>query len=112
KIARQQFVKNDADRIQIASCINRKRTAAHSLKLLRRHVGDGAAGTDRRAVRVQVGGEVEVQQHGLAVVGQQNVGGLQVAVQQAVFMRMDQPVGDAGDDPERSIDELAVGQLP
>ena len=61
------------------------------------------------ALPMQLGifGEVEVQQHRLAVVGQQDVGGLQVPVDDAPPVRVGQPVGQPHGQPE---DRLDIGQ--
>jgi hypothetical protein len=77
-------------------------------ELLGRHVGgraaevvrDKAAGAEGRA------GEVEVQEHGLAVGGEEDVGGLEVEVNQAALMGEVEGVGEGGGGP---ADRLGVG---
>ena len=73
------------------------------------HVGQRAADhravrPRRRAIRPALGGEVEVQQHRRAVGGQQDVRGLQVAVEQPARMGVVEPFGQPGDDPDRGLD--------
>ena len=51
-----------------------------------------------------VGGQVEVEQQRLAVVAQQDVGRLEVAMEDAALVGVGQPVGQAGDQPEDRLD--------
>ena len=71
--ARQHLVQNDAQRIEVATGIHRLRAAVERFEMLGRHVaqrptdlGDGG----RRRAQLGVLGDVEVQQHRLAFIGQ------------------------------------------
>ena len=70
------------------------------------HVGQRAADQGGRGVRAQlgVGGQVEVEQQRLAVVAEQDVGRLEVAMEDAAFVGVGQPVGQAGGQPEDRLD--------
>src|SRR5262249_49883819 len=81
----------------VAAGIDRPLAAAEGLQVLRGHVRQRPADERRRRVPAQAGvlGEVEVQQHRLAVLGQQDVGRLEVAMHDAAVVGVPQPVGPA-----------------
>ncbi len=49
------------------------------------------------------GGQVEVQQHGQAIVAQQNVGWLDIAMEHTALMSMCQPICQFRNDPQRQL---------
>ena len=54
--------------------------------------------------KLGVGGQVEVEQQRLAVVAEQDVGRLEVAMEDAALVGVGQPVGQAGGQPEDRLD--------
>ena len=57
--------------------------------------------------------QVKIQQHGLGIRGQQHVGGLQVQMDQAMFVRIVQRVGQAGPHPAHGLNVgSAAKELP
>lgn len=97
----RQFVKDDAQGKDIAARVERLATG-----LLGRHVGDGAEsragssehpgrGWERRVIAARLHpGKTEVQDFGLAAEGDEKIGGLDVAVQDAFAVGGIESVGD------------------
>ena len=112
-VARQHFVQDDAKREDIAAGVEYV-----PRRLFGGHVGNGAddrpwpgvaIGPGRGQVRVAFGQlrETEVCELGIAACGQQDVVGLDVAVQDPDRMRRGEPVGNAG----QEFDHLPPGTL-
>ena len=79
------------------------------VEMFGRHVGEraadkGAADLGLGRIGQRVDGQVEVEQHGRSVAGQQDIRRLQIAVEQAARMGMLEPIGQAGHDPHRGLD--------
>ena len=74
--------------------------------MLRGHVGKRPAdeGESRPEAGLGVGGEVEVEQDRLAVVGEEDVGRLEVAVEDAPLVGMSQALRDPLHEPEDGRD--------
>src|SRR5205807_759809 len=101
----QQLVEDDAERVEVAARVHRAAYAPEGVEVLRRHVGQRPADHRCRVgVNPQVYRQVEVQQHRLALVCQQDVGRLQVAVQDAALVGMSQTVGQTRGDPQDGLD--------
>ena len=75
-------------------------------RLLRRHVRRGADDQPRLrdAAPVHAEGEAEVAELRHAVLGEEDVGGLQVAVHDAARVRVLERLGDAARDPQRRLE--------
>ena len=87
--------------------------------MLGRHVGERAAeqgplGTPLTGIAIplglRLGGEVEVEEHGGAVGGDQDVGRLQIPVEQSPRVGMVEPLGQPGDDPDRGLDPVGPAE--
>ena len=103
-MSRQQFEEDDSQRVDVAPAVDLSRPASIRLELLGRHVEGGPADLRGPGPVLQVDREVEIQEHRLAVVGQQDVGGLQVEVQDRPLVRMGQPARQPGAHPEDGLD--------
>ena len=104
--AGEQLVKDDAERVDVAPGVDRGLAVAEGVEVLGGHVGERPADERGRGADAElgVGGEVEVEQERLAVVGEQDVGRLQVAVEDAPLVGVGQPVGHPRDQPEHGRD--------
>src|SRR5206468_973077 len=79
--------------------------------MLRRHVSDGAAHAGHlRLAAIEVLGDVEVEEHGLAIGAKKDIGRLDVAMKHAALVRMLQGLGQAGGDPRRRTDIAEASQ--
>ena len=101
RLARDQLVEHAAERVEVGA---RRHLAAE--RLLRRHVRDRA---DEHAVHRQPrllerDGEPEVADLGRAVGGEPDVAGLEVAVDDAVRVRVREPAADALRDLQRALE--------
>ena len=120
----QQFEEDQAQGVDVGAfgdgIRGRRAARVEGVEMLGGHVRERAA--EHRPAdlplgrgRLAHGREVEIQQHGRAVGGEQDVGGLQVAVEQAPRMRVVEAFGQSGDDPDgrphgrRLAEELAGG---
>ncbi len=115
-LADERFVEQHAERIDVRARVERQRQRAagpqglDAAELLGRHIAG------RPADAIGPGGlgladfvsQVKVEQHRLAVAGQQHVGRLDVQVHQAALVGIVQGVGQARADP---ADRLLVGRL-
>ena len=106
----EQLEEDRAEGIKIAPGIGEASPVLEGLEVLGGHVRQRAADQGGRGVRSQlgVGGQVEVEQERLAVVAQQDVGRLEVAMEDAALVGVGQAVGQACDQPE---DRLDVAEL-
>ncbi len=111
--AREHLEQDHAERIDVAAEIQEHGFGAESLDLLGGHERQGAAGLGCGGVvaQLRVLGEVEIQKHRLAVVGQKDVGRLQIAVHNATLVGVRQAVGEATGDPQRRLDVAEPLQL-
>ena len=96
---RQQLEEDDPQRIEVAPPVDLSRRASIRLELLGRHVAGGPADPRGPGPVLQVDRQVEIQEHRLAVVGQQDVGGLQVEVQDRPLVRRGPARWPAGNRP-------------
>ncbi len=76
-------------------------------QVLRRHVGHRATEGRRDLAIAGVLGEVEVQQHGLPVGGEQHIRGLDVSMEHAAIMGMLESFRQPRNDPDGSLDVAA-----
>ncbi len=108
----EQFVQDDAQRIDVAAGIDGPATAAEVLQVLGGHVGEGSPHARRRGTAAELGvvGEVEVKQHRLPFVGQQDVGRLEVAVDDAALVSVLQALAHARADPQHGLDVIELFQ--
>src|SRR6266852_4514916 len=85
---RQQFVEHDAKRIHVGSCADRLATNLLRTGVGRRQMASGGSSNYclRRFLRTQHLGDAEVQQLGRAVIGDKNVVGLEVPVNDVALM--------------------------
>ena len=106
----EQLKEDHAEGIKVAPGIWEASPVLEGLEVLGGHVRQRAADQGGRGVRSQlgVGGQVEVEQERLAVVAQQDVGRLEVAMEDAALVGVGQAVGQACDKPE---DRLDVAEL-
>ena len=104
--AGQELEEDQAHGVDVAAGVDGPGAAVKGRELLGGHVRQGAAHVGRkdRWPLLEVVGEVEVEQHGLAVVGEQDVGGLEIAVDDAAVMGMSEAVGEAGPQPQDGVD--------
>ena len=108
--AGEQLEEDHAERIEVAPRVDRAAGPEEEGQRLGRHVGERAA--DRGALGAgRVVGEVEVEDHRLAVVREQDVGRLDVAVEDAALVRVGQAVGQARSEPEDGPDERQAPEL-
>ena len=105
-VAGQEFEQDHPEREDVAPRVGLDGPPQEPLQVLGRHVGERAADGGRRGVGVSLDvlGEVEVQDQRLAVVGHQDVGRLQVAMEDAPPVGVRQAVGDPRADPEDGVD--------
>ncbi len=106
-LAGEDLVEHHAQRVDVGAVIDLlldlRVLGDQRPQVLGGHVGDGAA-DDGLGLGLGVAGaagQVEVQQHRLAVEAHQDVRRLDVVVQHAALVRVLQPVGQAGHDPRR-----------
>ncbi len=110
--AGQQFVQDDAEGVEVAAGIQLSAAVANRVEMFGGHVGQRAAGHRRRGIAAfGVLGHVEVKQHRLAVLGQEDVGRLEVVVQDAALVGVGQSVGEALADPQDRLDVTHPRQL-
>ena len=84
---------------------SRSSVTSKSLDLLGRHVEKRAPDGRRQARPVfEVHREVEIEQHRLPFVGEQDVAGLEVQMQDPALVGMGQPARQPGDDPQDGLD--------
>jgi hypothetical protein len=102
--AGQQLVEDDSDRVEVAAGVERVLTAPAGVEVLRRHVEQRPAGRGHAGGGLEVLREVEIEQHRLTLVGQQDVLGLQVEVQDPPLVGVGQPAGHARGHPEDGLD--------
>ena len=110
--AGQQLVEDQAQSIEVDAGVGWLRAGANRLQGLRGHVRERPSGQGRRrgAGVLGVGGQIEVEEHGLAVVGQQDVGRFEVAVDDSPFVGVCQAVGEPGTEPEDRLDVALPAQ--
>ena len=101
RLAGDQLVQHAAERVEVGP---RRHLAAE--RLLRRHVGHRADdhAVHRQPRLLERDGEAEVADLGRAVGGEPDVAGLEVAVDDAVLVRVGEPAADALRDLERALD--------
>lgn len=108
------FVEQDAEGVDVGAGVDAGGvTVGEGFQVFGGHVGEGAAkGLGCRFVGTSPGraGEVEVEEHGAAVGGDQDVGGLDVAVDDAVLVGMVEGFGQACADPGDGVAEGQIGQ--
>ena len=104
--AGQKLMENDTQRIKVAASIHRLLAAAKRLQMLGRHVRQRAAhgGGCGAGAMLDIGRQIEIEKHGLAVVGQQDVGRLQVTVEDAPFVGMAQAIRQPPAHPQDGMD--------
>ena len=105
----QQLAEDDPEAVEVAPDIPGREPPPECRQLFGGHIRQGAPDACRRLAPGQLGifGEVEVQQHRLAFVGQEDVGGLEVPVDDAPGVRVGQAIGQPRRQPE---DRLDIGQ--
>ena len=121
----QQFEEDQAQSIDVGALVDgvsgRRAVGVEGVEMLRGHVGERAADhrpsdLALRRSRSARGGAVEVEQHGRPVGQEQDVGGLEVAVEQAPGMGVVEPLGEPCTDPDgglhgRRVSEELTGWL-
>ena len=98
--ASQQLNQNEPESIDIGLRCSESALHHGRIKLFGRHVGRGAG----HAVRVNAG-KVEVKEHRPSVLGEQDVGRLDVPVQDSTIVCMCQPIGQLRTNPKHRLDE-------
>ena len=107
-LARPPGYGDHAEREDIAPGVDVARSAPKELRLLDCHVRQRTAHQARRAAyaELEVGRQVEIEQHGLAVVAKQDVGGLEVPVQDASLVGVRQSVREPEAQPKDGVDVI------
>jgi hypothetical protein len=95
------MVENEPERIEVAPCVSNRLASMETPELLGGHVRQRPAymSSGRDASQPGVFRKIEVQQHGLAIVADENIGRLEVLMHNASFMCMGQSIRQSSAQP-------------
>src|SRR3954453_14997157 len=106
---RKELVQHHADRVDVATTVYALGRISKGLEMLWRHVGQGSTkfGGCRSSNTLGVRGQIEIEQH-RPLVSQQDIGRLEIAMDNAAFVSVGQRIRNAFPNP---YNRLYVGHL-
>ena len=118
-LAGQHLEQDQPERVDVGALVDGlgsgRAAGIERVEMLGRHVRkraahEGAADLGLGRLRQSLDGEIEIEQHRRSVAGQQNIRGLQIAVEQSARMGVLEAVGQPGHDPDRGLNRRGTVQ--
>ncbi len=108
----QHLEQDHSQRIDIAGRSHRA-AGTQSDQVLRRHIGKCSADQGHGRFRFRPArGQIEVEDQRLAVIGEQNIGRLEIAMHDSMLVRTSHAIGDPRHDPDGGVQIAHVADPP